>query len=73
MCWAKKEDERKCTHHTFPHHTSPLINKTGKLVATIMEKAEILSNFFTSASNSNLSSYISQAPEPQDRDQGLGE
>lgn len=35
-----------------------------------MKKAEVLNNVFSSVFNDILSSYISQAPEPQGRDWG---
>lgn len=48
----------------------PLINKTGELVTTYMEKAELLNNFFSSVFDANLSFRISQVPELQGRDRG---
>lgn len=36
-------------------------------MATVMEKAEVVSNSLASVLNGNLSYDISQAPEPQDR------
>ncbi|KAK4828605.1 hypothetical protein QYF61_000057 [Mycteria americana] len=64
----KKRKIKENVHH--PNPTLPPINKTGQLVKTNMEKAEVLNNFFASVFNGNLSPHISQVPEPQDRDYG---
>jgi len=61
LCWTEKEDERKC---------SPPVSKTGELMAISVEKVEVLSNFFASVFDDNLSFHISQAPEPQGKDWG---
>ncbi|KAK4815066.1 hypothetical protein QYF61_015350 [Mycteria americana] len=67
-CVGQKRKMKENAHPTPPHPTP--INKAGEIVATIMEKAEVLSNFFASVFSGNLSSHMSQAPEPQDRDWG---
>jgi len=46
---------------------SPLLSKTGKLVTTDKEKAEVL-KFFASVFTGNLSSHTSRVDGPQDRD-----
>lgn len=49
-------------------NTCPQISKTGEIVTTGMEKAEVLNNLFALVFNGNLSSHVSQAPETQGRD-----
>ena len=46
------------------------MSKTGKLVATDEEKAEVLDNIFASVFNGNLSSHASQVDGLQGRDWG---
>ncbi|KAK4831408.1 hypothetical protein QYF61_017539 [Mycteria americana] len=46
------------------------MGKTGKLVTTDEEKAEVLNNFFASAFTGNLSSPTSRVDGPQGRDWG---
>jgi len=61
VCQPEKQDQRK--------HT-PLMNKTGKLVAVDNEKAEILKNIFASVFTGSLSSHTSQAHGLPGRDWG---
>ncbi|PKU36836.1 rna-directed dna polymerase from mobile element jockey- hypothetical protein [Limosa lapponica baueri] len=49
---------------------SPLMSKTGKLVTTDEEKADVLNNYFASVFTGNLSLHTSQVDGPQDRDRG---
>lgn len=56
---ARKGRSRKMYH--------PPVNMTGELVTTDMEKVKVVSIFFASIFNNNLSSHISQDLEIQDR------
>ncbi|KFQ71317.1 hypothetical protein N335_05210, partial [Phaethon lepturus] len=47
---------------------APLMSKTGKLVTTDEEKAEVLNDFFASVFTGNVSTHNSQMNGPQDRD-----
>ncbi|KFQ78147.1 hypothetical protein N335_09061, partial [Phaethon lepturus] len=46
----------------------PLKSKTGKLVTTDEEKAEVLNDFFASVPTGSVSSHTSRGDGPQDRD-----